>query len=496
MGKAVMHATKGGASGGLGNHIDRVDGKEHSYKNADPERLHLNRELAQDKFTQISLPKAIEKRIEEGYTSKRKIRADTVKHVSLVLTGTHEDMTEIFKNPEKAEKWVEDNKKWVSNEFGAENIVRFSLHLDEKTPHIHAVVVPITADGRLSAKELLGDRIELSLKQDRYAAAMADYGLERGIKGSKAIHTNEGQYIGALLQIENNQGLEVPKMGIADRLNPEKYEEKVKTVLQKLKRDYSVTKHELERVKQYGGAETEKIKNLEGKLSYYETEYLNRVHKIGKGIDTEPQKEQFKKITKPVIEKAVRNIAEVEKQRNTHIERSYEVFKIAIKYAENPEEMKAIMLQKNTYLGIKKDDFGKKYITIKNKKIDFPKIPYLENTEKWKTQPKPTFAEFSISEKRKEIATQAIQDIKMTTFKAILSYAETKKELIDLTGKNGIKFAVNEDKSILSLYGKSFKIADIEKTLAKNTKSWEKIGLKPTFEAKTKVKSQSQGFGY
>ena len=42
--------------------------------------------------------------------------------------------------------------------IGEENITRFAVHLDEKTPHIHCVFVPITEDGRLSAGDWVGNR--------------------------------------------------------------------------------------------------------------------------------------------------------------------------------------------------------------------------------------------------------------------------------------------------------------------------------------------------
>ena len=60
------------------------------------------------------------------------------------------------------------------------NIVRFTVHRDEKTMHIHAVTVPITQDGRLSAKEIMGNRKEMQNRQDRYADHMKNFGLERG----------------------------------------------------------------------------------------------------------------------------------------------------------------------------------------------------------------------------------------------------------------------------------------------------------------------------
>ena len=193
---AVLHSTKGGrSSGGLGNHIDRVEGMEHTYKHADPERKKFNVNFAVPEERQnMKLSDAINDRIKEGYNGKRKIRTDAVKFTTHVLTGSHEKMKEIFSDKEKAKEWINENYKFIAKEFGKENIVRFNLHLDEKTPHIHAVTVPLTSDGRLSAKESIGNKKKMQERQDRYAEAMKPFGLERGMKNTGIKHENAQEY--------------------------------------------------------------------------------------------------------------------------------------------------------------------------------------------------------------------------------------------------------------------------------------------------------------
>src|SRR5690606_41099780 len=154
MGYAVFHASKGSGGGGkLGAHIDRDKSQKQTFKSADPEREHLNKDLIDNHYSKMKLPDAINERIKEGYKGKKALRKDAVKFIPMVLTGSHEEMKAIFKSSEKANAWVRANYDFVCKEFGKENIVRFTLHLDEKTPHIYAVVVPLTDDGSLSAKE-------------------------------------------------------------------------------------------------------------------------------------------------------------------------------------------------------------------------------------------------------------------------------------------------------------------------------------------------------
>jgi len=196
MGYAVLHHEKGkGSGGGLGNHVDRKKGAEHSYRQADPERRELNKSFDVPRGRQnMSIPEAINDRIKEGYNGKRKIRTDAVKFVKTVLTGSHQEMKDIFKDEDKAKDWIDANRKFIEDEFGKENLVRFTLHMDEKTPHIHAVTVPITEDGRLSAKETMGNKDKLQARQDRYAVAMKPFGLERGVRSTGIRHENAREY--------------------------------------------------------------------------------------------------------------------------------------------------------------------------------------------------------------------------------------------------------------------------------------------------------------
>lgn len=233
---AVYHSQKGkGSGGGLGNHIDRTPGKEHSFLNADPEKIKLNTEvILPGKINSLPLEKAIDFRIKEGYKGKKAIRKDAVKYISHILTGSHEKMKELERNPNEFRKWMTKNLEFMKDEFGAENIVRFTLHRDERTPHVHCVTVPITEDGRLSAKELIGNRKDMEARQDRYGELMKEFGLARGVVGSKAKHQDVKRFYGNVNEKKSKLerlSEDLPKMTVKDRLNPEKFLERVKDTL-------------------------------------------------------------------------------------------------------------------------------------------------------------------------------------------------------------------------------------------------------------------------
>ncbi|MDN3606366.1 MobV family relaxase [Kaistella yonginensis] len=256
MSYAVYHSEKGKvSSGGIGHHIDRAEGKEHSYKHADPERKHLNQHIEVTSLCKIPLHHAIEKRISEGYKTQKAIRKDAVKYTTHILTGSHERMKEIEAQPKELEKWISANQAFICSEFGKENIVRFVLHRDEKTPHIHAVTVNLTSDGRLSAKEIIGNRESMQTRQDRYAEAMKPFGLNRGLKSTGIKHEEAREYYGrinsALEDGNNTEGIEAKKkvMGIEIGIDKDKTIEILKEHLVSFKTSHRANAEEIKKLK-------------------------------------------------------------------------------------------------------------------------------------------------------------------------------------------------------------------------------------------------------
>lgn len=200
----------------LDGHMFRIEGFEKTFKHADPERYDLNRDLTPEKFKNIDLRDAINLRIQEGYTHKnkdgslRKIKSDAVMMHSHVLSASHDEMFELVASKDKFEEWLKCNYSWLAQHFGEENIVRFVVHMDEKTPHIHAVTVPITKEGKLNAASFTGKAEQLADLQNSYGEHMQQFGFKRGIKdtGRKHISTRDFYYK-MINDIEN--GLETKK---------------------------------------------------------------------------------------------------------------------------------------------------------------------------------------------------------------------------------------------------------------------------------------------
>lgn len=112
-----------------------------------------------------------------------KKRKDAVVAVEVLLTASPEffdgldtDRRRLANHPE-FKKWVVATEKWAKAEFG-KNLVDFVLHMDESTPHIHLLAVPLV-QGRLCGKEFTS-REQMQSRQTSYAKAMAGFGLQRG----------------------------------------------------------------------------------------------------------------------------------------------------------------------------------------------------------------------------------------------------------------------------------------------------------------------------
>ena len=117
----------------------------------------------------------------------------------LMFTATHK----FFNNMSKEEimRWADTCMDFVYNDLGykKEQVLHATIHLDEKTPHIHCVVVPLvkkldkrtnTERYTISKKQYIKDNIHLSELQDVYNLRLREAGfdLERGIKNSDRKH--------------------------------------------------------------------------------------------------------------------------------------------------------------------------------------------------------------------------------------------------------------------------------------------------------------------
>ena len=243
------------------------------------------------------------KRYHEMLNSSKNVVAD-----ELVMTASHgffKDMTR-----EEIITWANTCMEFVYNDLGytKEQILHSVLHLDEKTPHIHCVVVPLvkkldkrtnTERYTISKKQYIKDKIHLSQLQDLYHKRLTEkgYDLERGIKGSDNKHIKIKEYKQITKKV--NYELNVRNDRLDKAMND--FEEKMKTTKQTLiiDKDFvKVKKDTFESMNNVIG-ETKKIKELQPKLEHVFNEvdsYTTSYRTLEKG--NQKYKQEVDKLTK------------------------------------------------------------------------------------------------------------------------------------------------------------------------------------------------------
>jgi len=140
-------------------------------------------------------------RVRELLPEKR--RKDAVLAVEYVMTASHEWWNEA--TPRQQAEFFARSEQWLENKYGKDRVVAAVVHRDEATPHLSAFVVPLTQDGRLSAKEFIGGRSKMRDDQSTYAESVKKLGLERGIEGSRATHQTVQHYYESINRGTRNQ---------------------------------------------------------------------------------------------------------------------------------------------------------------------------------------------------------------------------------------------------------------------------------------------------
>jgi hypothetical protein len=159
------------------NHNER---NHKSYSNED-----INLEKTKDNYHLIeskNYSRDTEHIIQKNYKGTKTIRKDAVKNVELIFTSDKDFFDKLSHEDER--KFFEKSLEFAQEYFGEKNIFSAIIHKDETTPHMHINLVPITKEGKLSAKEVVGNRKDLEQMQDKYFQKISKSfpELERGKK--------------------------------------------------------------------------------------------------------------------------------------------------------------------------------------------------------------------------------------------------------------------------------------------------------------------------
>lgn len=189
VGYAVVHMMKikSGAVGGIQSHNNR----EHEPK-TNPD---VDMSRSEDNYNLISCDnykRSIKEKLSNLVESSRAVRKDAVVVCNFIVTSDNETMNAL--GTDRQREFFQDSVKWFSDRYGADRVLNATVHMDETTPHLHIGVMPITQDGRLSAKAIF-TKTEMKAIQTEFTRDVGEkYGLERGIEGSERTHLSEARF--------------------------------------------------------------------------------------------------------------------------------------------------------------------------------------------------------------------------------------------------------------------------------------------------------------
>ncbi len=179
-----------GSLGGYQNHVDRKTGN-HSNKDIDDSKTHLNYDLiGHEKST--SFHEEFMDYIKENRVGSRAVRKDAVIMQDWLISSSQEFFDTLNENETK--RYFETAVEFFAEKFGRENIRFATVHMDEKTPHMHMGIVPLR-DGKLTAKTIF-DRNCLRMIQNELPQAFqkAGFDIQRGEPKSEKIHLHPEEY--------------------------------------------------------------------------------------------------------------------------------------------------------------------------------------------------------------------------------------------------------------------------------------------------------------
>ena len=175
---------KGPEIGHIEAHNERTKEKYASNPDVDTSHSHLNFHLV---TPQRKYRAEAEKQIAEVGC---RTRSDSVRVVEALVTASPEFFKGKKKNEVKA--YFQEALDFIQQHQDPKTIISAVVHMDEKTPHMHLSFVPLTKDGRLSAKEIVGNKKKLTWWQDEFWKHMVKKypDLERGESASETGRTH------------------------------------------------------------------------------------------------------------------------------------------------------------------------------------------------------------------------------------------------------------------------------------------------------------------
>lgn len=188
------------------NHTERFDDKhKHTNKSIDPSKSADNINLRPE-YEGMSYKQRFEAIVNsDRYTGRRRKDGSamvieggknaTVKmlQLSVNIGQVDEDGNPVdtLSKDDYIKLYKDDILPMLEDTFGADNIIGSAVHVDESKPHLHVDIVPLTEDGKLSAKQVVGGRGKMHQRQKQWLETMQekrpDLNFQRKKEGTNGI---------------------------------------------------------------------------------------------------------------------------------------------------------------------------------------------------------------------------------------------------------------------------------------------------------------------
>lgn len=319
----------------------------------DPTRDHLNFEIAKGGQVQpIDKSKNIPQRMAErlavlGIKDPNEGKEEPTRNTlaKIIFSGNHDRMVELafgtqdvdltrqrdnshIQRMPEIEQWSLDMYRFACEQWGEDNIVGFYVHLDEKCPHIHCTVLPVTPQGKLSHKKVFhGESKEamakhLAFLHDELAKINVKWGLERGsdIRKTGAKHCPPEEYRRKLAQELD----ELVRKVEAHEMTLDEIKKQIRTAEIKLKsfntmiakltaRQEELTKQRDDLIKEYNQTDADKAR-LESEIAKREQELEDVKTKITNRQMQLSVTQQELDVLKGEVEKSKEQVHEMDEQ--------------------------------------------------------------------------------------------------------------------------------------------------------------------------------------
>lgn len=294
-------STKGYGKGSIYRAVKHLDNHEKTADISRPELTRYNRSsrnlvAAYDYKKIISLCGELKDRHNQAVDERNENRPpDTKKERHLKETASQAFEVIMTFSPDMEQKiswdeWLKKNIEFINNEYIKRGckIVRAEMHVDESSIHFHCIVVAYDKNRqRADARTILGGSADLSKLQDRYAEAMDEFGLARGVSRyneydrirKRAIAAGYGSKTEDVQRYARDNDIELPKFRRHENIGKWKAEQE-----QEIKKGERILSEKLQRLEEI----RKEIKNLEDNNNLYNQKLLD----IAKNLTVQTERNQ------------------------------------------------------------------------------------------------------------------------------------------------------------------------------------------------------------